>query len=247
MGRAEGEHYTSANHETDFRVVSCFVSCVLLECVTFIHCLLHIQEIYSHTLLSILLHTDFKKKKGVDLDAGRRRREDTTIQLRKSKKEEQLAKRRAGNKNTQKDQRDQERLPTLADIPRFLRTMQDASATAPAILNAVRSIRRMTSVEPNPPIKQLLHSGVLPFLVRFLGYDAESMVQFETAWALTNVAATEYTAQVVEAGATPGLIRLLECPAANVREQAAWCLGNIAGDSPKFRDFVLKSGALPPV
>jgi hypothetical protein len=102
----------------------------------------------------------------------------------------------------------------------------------------------MTSVEPNPPITQLVQCGVLPYLVRFLGYDTDFMVQFETAWAITNVAATEYTAQVVEAGATPGLIRLLESPAAIVREQAAWCLGNIAGDCPKFRDFVLSSGAL---
>jgi hypothetical protein len=30
----------------------------------------------------------------------------------------------------------------------------------------------------------------------------------------------------------------------DVREQAVWALGNIAGDSPKFRDIVLREGAL---
>jgi hypothetical protein len=32
-----------------------------------------------------------------------------------------------------------------------------------------------------------------------------------------------------------------------VREQSAWCLGNIAGDSPEFRDYVLQCGALRPL
>jgi importin subunit alpha-1 len=33
----------------------------------------------------------------------------------------------------------------------------------------------------------------------------------------------------------------------DVREQAVWALGNIAGDSPKCRDQVLQAGALRPL
>jgi len=33
----------------------------------------------------------------------------------------------------------------------------------------------------------------------------------------------------------------------DVKEQAVWALGNIAGDSPKCRDYVLKLGVLPPL
>lgn len=33
----------------------------------------------------------------------------------------------------------------------------------------------------------------------------------------------------------------------DVREQAVWALGNIAGDSPKCRDYVLNGGALQPL
>lgn len=33
----------------------------------------------------------------------------------------------------------------------------------------------------------------------------------------------------------------------DVREQAVWALGNIAGDSPKCRDYVLQQGALRPL
>lgn len=33
----------------------------------------------------------------------------------------------------------------------------------------------------------------------------------------------------------------------DVREQAVWALGNIAGDSPQCRDYVLQQGALRPL
>jgi len=46
---------------------------------------------------------------------------------------------------------------------------------------------------------------------------------------------------VVEFGATPYLVALLTSPSADVREQCAWCLGNIAGDCPELRDVVLRA------
>jgi hypothetical protein len=42
-------------------------------------------------------------------------------------------------------------------------------------------------------------------------------------------------------------VKLLNSPEADVREQAVWALGNIAGDSPDMRDYVLSCGALPPL
>lgn len=33
----------------------------------------------------------------------------------------------------------------------------------------------------------------------------------------------------------------------DVREQAVWALGNVAGDSPRCRDTVLAAGILPPL
>jgi hypothetical protein len=194
-------------------------------------------------------------KKTVDSDAGRRRRDETTLQLRKTKKSEQLSKRRAASTNaqintaegdTESVQQDANRQPppSLAEVPHLIRVMQNSDATPNERLDAVRGVRRMLSVEENPPAKQLIESGILPLMIRFLTFDTEPMLQFEAAWALTNIASTHYTAQVVNAGAMPGLVRLLECPTPNVREQAAWCIGNIAGDSIELRDVVLKSGAL---
>lgn len=45
----------------------------------------------------------------------------------------------------------------------------------------------------------------------------------------------------------PVFIDLLHSPESDVREQAVWALGNIAGDSTGLRDVVLKAGALPPL
>lgn len=69
-------------------------------------------------------------------------------------------------------------------------------------------------------------------------------MQFEAAWALTNVASTDQTKLLLENGAVPPLVALLASPTANVRDQCAWCLGNIAGESALFRDVVLNHGAI---
>jgi importin subunit alpha-1 len=66
-------------------------------------------------------------------------------------------------------------------------------------------------------------------------------------WALTNIASTDFTKMVVDAGAVPNLVTLLSSPSAEIRDQAAWCLGNIAGVCPALRVGALTAGALGPL
>lgn len=101
----------------------------------------------------------------------------------------------------------------------------------------MKQIRRLLSIEDRPPVKQVLAADALPLLVALLD-SPEPKVVFESSWALTNIASTEYTKAVVTSGALPKLIAGMMHGNGNVREQCMWCVGNIAGDCAEFRDII---------
>ena len=109
------------------------------------------------------------------------------------------------------------------------------------VLEASTIIRKLLSIEVNPPIQAVLDTGILPRVVELLDDKHPYRQQFEASWILTNIGTgdTEQTRQVVQSGAVPILIHLLDSSHKDVQEQAIWALGNLAGDSPEFRDFVL--------
>ena len=94
-------------------------------------------------------------------------------------------------------------------------------------LNAVQSARKLLSSDRNPPIDALIESGILPILVRCLESHDNPSLQFEAAWALTNIASgtSQQTQAVVGAGAVPLFLTLLLSSHQNVCEQAVWALG----------------------
>ena len=112
---------------------------------------------------------------------------------------------------------------------------------------ATNWFRRVLSIETDPPIDEVLQSDVVRIFIVFLQKDDNLEIQFEAAWALTNICSgqSEHVKYVVDNGAVPYLVRLLASSHEDIREQACWALGNIAADSIICRDIVILAGAVP--
>ena len=113
-------------------------------------------------------------------------------------------------------------------------------------IESVTNIRQLLSTEADPPIEEVIASGVVPKLVEFLYSTSNERLQFESAWSITNIASgtSENTSCVVKYGAIKHLKRLIGSKNVNVSEQAAWACGNICGDCDYLRDKCLSEGCL---
>ena len=73
------------------------------------------------------------------------------------------------------------------------------SADPEAQFKSTLEVRKMLSKEKDPPVREVLSAGLLPRLLHLLA-TGEPKLQFEAAWAVTNIASTEYV------GAPPSLL-----------------------------------------
>jgi len=213
-------------------------------------------------------HRDVRKV--LDHERFRKKREDDTISIRKQKREEMNLKRRmvapssemsmmasalpAVGQTPDQTVIPQANLAVLAKMPVDSDQFTNLTEVVAAFqsrdpqdhLKAAHYIRRALSLERAPPIDAVIKAGCLPYLVQCLGAVDNQKLQFEAAWALTNVASGEsrHTNALVQNGAVPPLLGLLNSPSWEIREQAVWALGNVAGDGAILRDQLLQCGAM---
>lgn len=125
------------------------------------------------------------------------------------------------------------------------------------IYEGVYEIRRILSVEHNPPIDNIIDSNLLPRVAELLNqqcplYDSftkdenlisvVNAIRLECAWIITNIASgsSKQTDSVVKLGLVKSLIDILNEDDIAMIDQSVWALGNIGGDSEIFRDLIIE-------
>ncbi|XP_075946477.1 importin subunit alpha-8 isoform X2 [Anarhichas minor] len=191
------------------------------------------------------------KNKGKDPAKLREKRISECVELRKAHKNESFLKRRNITLSSLPDEE--------ALSPDYISNAMVSFLPIEDIIKDVNSdckesqtrgcqaARKLLSQERNPPLKEIVDAGLLSRFVSFLSMDDEPNLQFEAAWALTNIASgtSWHTQQVVEHGAVPAFIALLASPMLHISEQAVWALGNIAGDGAAYRDILIECNVVP--
>ncbi len=132
-------------------------------------------------------------KKGIDGDESRRKREETSVELRKNKREEMLQKRRVKNDGSSVAGGDEnennsngstiDNTDSVGPTPHdYAGTISDlchkvSSGVLETQIEGVIGFRTILSIETNPPINEVISAGIVPFLVECLKADSSTQLQ----------------------------------------------------------------------
>ncbi|KAH9107798.1 hypothetical protein AeMF1_016924 [Aphanomyces euteiches] len=184
--------------------------------------------------------------------SGRRARLDTQISIRKARKEDGYNQRRnlAAQAKAQAENRPNEKSQLIEQLA------QRSQALLVGLQHPDKEMRRkslrafvylMSSGVPplfddsdpqHLPLWQTITTAV-PFFVAALD-NQDVPMQSDAAFALRFISSMDRATLVIESGALPKLVVLLQCGISELQIQAAWCLGNVASESKACCEAVVK-------
>jgi hypothetical protein len=120
------------------------------------------------------------------------------------------------------------------------------------LLESLKQVRVYSCSQENirVRIEELITLGLTKSLADILNQsietDTSDDILFEVTFILINLAygSKKHTEEVVNSGAVPHFIRLLQHKNEKIQENAIWALGNVAADNEVFGKLILDSGAL---
>jgi importin subunit alpha-1 len=178
-----------------------------------------------------------------------KKRDEIAIENRKINREESVMKKRKekmkiNSNNCDLDEKNLFINSSFGDKPNL--KQQLLSFDFEKRLSAVIKIRKLLSIEKNPPIQEILDAQILPILIKYIEEEKNIQFKFEIAWIFTNIASgtSEQTYKLIEAGIIPILLSLIQGNNESLSSQCVWALGNIAGDSSRCREHLLDSNLL---
>jgi importin subunit alpha-2 len=185
--------------------------------------------------------TDRRKdfKKGIDSEECRRRRDDDFVRIRKTKRNDLIEKKRYNNSNPEDNTPDQ----SIIDLDK----LRDIYSSNPQdVLSGLVYVRKISLYSEKKYREMISKPMIVNKLVEYLTYVDYPDHQYEAAWCLTNLLASESEiSQPIIKNTMVGnymLVLMKECANTRVRDLAIWCLGNIAGEGKKYRNIIIGEG-----
>lgn len=169
---------------------------------------------------------------------------EVTIKLRNLKKEDQKLRRRKLNEEdlTSSLKKIADQLLTGLSIDEIVIAMK--SEDPDRQLLGMKQAKKML-LRPNPPINLMIEHRIVPIYIHFI-QNASNILQLQAGWALDIITSgkPEHSRCVLDQGAVPHLVNLLQSDCMSLVEHAVSALANIASVGAAARNVVIENNVI---
>ena len=103
-------------------------------------------------------------------------------------------------------------------------------------------LRKLLTIESNPPIKEIIELNIVPELINLLDNPLYEF-KYEATYCLCNIASgtPEQAQNIIIYGGIPKILNLLDCSVEEIKSQTIWLVSNLVSDSEKIREALIEN------